>query len=92
MRDYYWTALEAFHAYALIKLGMAEEAAELYAELKDWSGTIAGLTSTSVVFGPMDDLLAGLAELCGDADAAARHREISATVMADVRRQLAEIG
>lgn len=92
VRDYYWTALEAFHAYALIKLGMAGEAAELYAELKDWSGSIAGLTSTSVVFGPMDDLLAGLAELCGDADAAARHREISATVMADVRRQLAEIG
>ncbi|MCH5644013.1 BTAD domain-containing putative transcriptional regulator [Gordonia sp. ABSL49_1] len=92
VRDYYWSALEAFHADTLVRLQMAEPAAALYDELRRWSGTVAGLNSGSIVFGYMDDHLARLADLIGDSAAAAHHREVAATVRADLLRQLDEIG
>ncbi|GAB93774.1 AfsR/SARP family transcriptional regulator [Gordonia rhizosphera] len=91
-RDYYWTAMEAFHARALARLGLVEEGRELYAELSEFSGTVAGLNSGSVTFGPMDVVLAELAELIGDHEAAARHREVVVEVEEKIRRGLAEIG
>ncbi|MGV9714011.1 BTAD domain-containing putative transcriptional regulator [Gordonia sp. NPDC003424] len=91
-RDYYWTAMEAFHARALVRLGMVEEGRELYAELSGFSGTVAGLNSGSVAFGPTDVVLAELAELIGDHRGAARHREIAVEVEEKVRRGLAEVG
>ncbi|MGV9712766.1 BTAD domain-containing putative transcriptional regulator [Gordonia sp. NPDC003424] len=91
-RDYYWTSIQGFHARALVRLGMVEEAAELYASLLDWSGTVMGLDAASVSFGPMDYVLADLAELLGDDIAAQRHRQIAADVEETVRRGLEEIG
>ncbi|MYR07804.1 AAA family ATPase [Gordonia sp. SID5947] len=92
VRDYYWSALAAFHARALARLGMAEKAARLYEELNGWSGAIAGLDSGSVVFGPIDVVLAELAETMGDRQAAVRHRRLAAEVEEKVRRGLAQLG
>lgn len=91
-RDYYWTGNQAFHARALIRLGMVEEARQLYDELLPWSGSIAGLDAASVAFDPMDLLLADLAELVGESEQAARHRELAREVSAKVARDLAGIG
>ncbi|MCX2966371.1 AfsR/SARP family transcriptional regulator [Gordonia aquimaris] len=90
-RDYYWTSMEVFHARALVKLGMVDEAARLYRLLVDWSGTIAGLNAASVSFGPIDVVLAELADLIGEHAAAERHRQIAADVEEKVRRGLAAI-
>lgn len=90
-RDYYWTSMEAFHARALVKLGMVDEAARLYQILIEWSGTIAGLNAASVSFGPMDVVLAELADLIGDHDGAERHRQIAVAVEEKVRRGLTAI-
>ncbi|AZG47230.1 BTAD domain-containing putative transcriptional regulator [Gordonia insulae] len=90
-RDYYWTTIEVFHARALVRLGMIDDARRLYAILKDWSGTVAGLDSASVSFGPMDVVLAELAELLGDDAAAERHRRIAEEVQEKIRHGLAVI-
>ncbi|MET8648977.1 BTAD domain-containing putative transcriptional regulator [Nocardia aurea] len=84
-RDFYWTALSVFQARALVRLGMRNRASILYEELRHWSGTVAGLNSASVTFGPMDDVLAELADLLGDTEATTMHRDRAA----DVREQVA---
>ncbi|MGV9793095.1 BTAD domain-containing putative transcriptional regulator [Gordonia sp. NPDC003422] len=91
LRDYYWSALEVFHARALVRLGLVDEARELYAELSEYTGTIAGLNSGSVAFGPMDVVLAELADLIGKPDAAERHRAMVVEVEEKIRRGLAEV-
>ncbi|TYQ11101.1 UNVERIFIED_ORG: DNA-binding SARP family transcriptional activator [Gordonia westfalica J30] len=91
-RDFYWTAMSVFHARALVRLQMVEAAAELYDELRRWSGTVAGLNSGSVVFDPMDVVLAELAELLGDHAAAADHRRSEAKVRAEVESGLTALG
>jgi tetratricopeptide (TPR) repeat protein len=73
-RDYYWTTMSAFHARALVRLGRVEHARTLYANLAPFSGMVAGLNSGTAVLGPIDDLLADLADLIGEPDAAAHHR------------------
>ncbi|MFC9979452.1 hypothetical protein [Gordonia sp. NPDC127522] len=91
-RDFYWTAMSVFHARALVRLEMTEAAAALYDELRRWSGTIAGLNSGSVAFGPMDVVLAELADLLGDTAAAAAHRRTAVEVQNTVRVGLTELG
>jgi hypothetical protein len=71
---------------------MTDAAAALYDELQHWSGTVAGLNSGSVAFGPMDAVLAELADLLGDTDAAAGHRRTVIEVQATVRSGLSELG
>ncbi|WP_439031060.1 BTAD domain-containing putative transcriptional regulator [Gordonia terrae] len=90
-RDFYWTAMSVFHARALVRLEMTEAAAELYDELRGWSGTIAGLNSGSVAFGPMDVVLAELADLLDDTAAAAEHRRTAEQVQAAVRAGLTHL-
>lgn len=91
-RDFYWTAMSVFHARALVRLRMVEEAAELYAELRLWSGTVAGLNSGSVVFGPMDVVLAELADLLDDPAAAAHHRHAATRIRSRIEAGLSELG
>lgn len=91
-RDYYWSSNQAFHARALVRLGMVQPAAHLYDVLLPWSGTIAGLDAASVAFGPTDDLLADLAELIGRPDDAQRHRRIAREVAARVEADAARLG
>ncbi|WP_431840213.1 BTAD domain-containing putative transcriptional regulator [Gordonia hongkongensis] len=91
-RDFYWTAMSVFHARALVRLEMTEAAAVLYDELRRWSGTIAGLNSGSVAFGPMDAVLAELADLLGDTAAATAHRRMAVEVQNTVRAGLTELG
>lgn len=91
-RDYYWSSNQAFHARALVRLGMVQPAAHLYDVLLPWSGTIAGLDAASVAFGPTDDLLADLADLIGRPDDAQRHRRIAREVAARVEADAARLG
>ena len=91
-RDFYWTAMSVFHARALVRLEMTEAAAVLYDELRRWSGSVAGLNSGSVAFGPMDVVLAELADLLGDTAAATAHRRTAVEVQNTVRAGLTELG
>ncbi|WP_332839075.1 BTAD domain-containing putative transcriptional regulator [Nocardia bovistercoris] len=90
-RDFYWTAMSAFHARALVRLGMRDRAAELYRELRHCAGTVAGLDSASVAMGPMDTVLAELADLLGDPEAAAAHRAGARRVDAEIAASLAAL-
>ncbi|GAB4583343.1 BTAD domain-containing putative transcriptional regulator [Nocardia sp. IFM 10818] len=91
-RDYYWSALSVFQARAAVALGDVAAARVLYADLLPRSGTMAGSDCGSVVFGPMDAMLAELAEAFGDTVAAAGHRARADRVTAHIEAQLAQLG
>ncbi|MGY1722771.1 BTAD domain-containing putative transcriptional regulator [Blastococcus sp. SYSU DS0533] len=84
-RDYYWLVTTTLRAHAAVRLGDLEVAVAARDELLPWAGRVAGLDSGTLVLGPVDDALAEVAGLVGDADAAAAHR----TKAAEVRRRLA---
>ncbi|SIS17404.1 BTAD domain-containing putative transcriptional regulator [Williamsia sterculiae] len=87
-RDYYWSVMTVFKAKVVVAIGDTDTAAEVYDDLVAASGTMAGLDSGSVVFGPVDDALADLAQLMGDRDAARHHRDRAASVRAAVAHGL----
>ncbi|MGN2637715.1 BTAD domain-containing putative transcriptional regulator [Nocardia takedensis] len=76
----------AFAARAAVTLGATEAAAPLFERLSAWSGELVGLDTGIVAFGPMDLLLARLAECAGEHTTAAglseRAREQTARVRA----------
>ncbi|MFE3545419.1 BTAD domain-containing putative transcriptional regulator [Nocardia sp. NPDC059177] len=88
-RDFHWGSMAAFRARVLVRLGETEQAAALYRELLPRAGTIVGLDSGALAFGPFDDVLAELAELLGDSTAAAAHRrrahEVQERLSAELR-------
>jgi hypothetical protein len=85
-RDYYWLATTTLRAHAAARLRDVPVAVQARDELLPWAGRVAGLDNGTLVVGPVDDALAAVAELLGDADAAAGHRRGAAAV----RRRLAE--
>ncbi|WP_280298965.1 BTAD domain-containing putative transcriptional regulator [Nocardia neocaledoniensis] len=91
LRDYYWGAMTAFEARVVARIGTAEAAERLYRDLLPRTGTIAGMDSGSVAFGPVDTVLAELAERLGDHAAAARHRAAVERVLADLATELAAL-
>lgn len=88
LRDYYWGAMSAFEARVVARIGTVEAAERLYRDLLPRAGTIAGMDSGSVAFGPVDTVLAELADRLGDHAAASRHRAAAERVLADLATEL----
>ncbi|MGV9415743.1 BTAD domain-containing putative transcriptional regulator [Nocardia sp. NPDC003693] len=88
-RDHYWSVMASFRARAALGLGDGAAIAECYRDMLPRAGTMAGLDTGSVVYGPVDAMLAELATALGDSSAAASHRTRAADVAAAVAAQLA---
>ncbi|GEM32898.1 hypothetical protein NN3_39050 [Nocardia neocaledoniensis NBRC 108232] len=91
LRDYYWGAMSAFEARVVARIGTVAAAARLYRDLLPRAGTIAGMDSGSVAFGPVDTVLAELADRLGDHVAAAQHRAAAERVLANLSTELAAL-
>ncbi|WP_084161217.1 BTAD domain-containing putative transcriptional regulator [Nocardia sp. BMG51109] len=87
--DFYWPVMAAFRARAAVALGEVEAARELLEALRSSSGTVVGLAGGTAVFGPMDAVLAELAESIGDAAAARTFRARATRVLRRIRVDLA---
>ncbi|MEU3014531.1 BTAD domain-containing putative transcriptional regulator [Nocardia asteroides] len=90
-RDYYWCAMSAFEARVVARIGTDEAARRLYRDLLPRAGTIAGMDSGSVAFGPVDTVLAELADRLGDHAAATAHRAAAEDVLAAIATELAAL-
>ncbi|QLY31975.1 AAA family ATPase [Nocardia huaxiensis] len=90
-RDHYWSVMTVFRARAAIHLGEPHAIADCYRDMLPRSGTMAGLDTGSVVYGPMDTILAELAQALGDFTAVADHRARAAEVERRIRLQLDEL-
>ncbi|MGV9676865.1 BTAD domain-containing putative transcriptional regulator [Nocardia sp. NPDC003482] len=89
--DFYRIISAAFRARTAVAVRDHAVAAELLDALRPCSGTLIGLDTGAVVFGVMDELLAELAEMGGDAAAAAEFRRRAVTTAARVSRDLAAL-
>lgn len=87
-RDYYWLAMTTFQARAAARLGHADASRKLYEELLPFAGHIAGLDSGSFYAGPVDSALADIADLLGDADAAAAWRAAASELTKRTKERL----
>lgn len=72
--DYYWLAWNGLRALNAAALRSVPHARALYADLLPWAGQFVGLASGSLSGPPVDLVLADLADVLGDAEAAAGHR------------------
>ncbi|MFD4431719.1 BTAD domain-containing putative transcriptional regulator [Nocardia sp. NPDC058497] len=91
LRDYYWCAMSVFEARVVARIGTVEAARRLYQDLLPRAGTIAGMDSGSVAFGPVDTVLAELADRLGDHAAATAHRVAAEDVLAAIATELAAL-
>lgn len=91
-RDYYWLVTTTLRAHAAVRLGDVGTAVAARDALLPWAGRIAGLDSGTLVLGPVDDALAEVAELTGDAEAADRNRQGAAATRRHLAEQLAAVG
>ncbi|MGQ4601552.1 AAA family ATPase [Nocardia sp. R6R-6] len=87
-RDHYWSVMVVFRARTAIRLNDSAVMTECYRDMLSRAGTMAGLDTGSVVFGPMDSVLAELADALGDPAAAADHRAHAAALSARITAQL----
>ncbi|MFE5289115.1 BTAD domain-containing putative transcriptional regulator [Nocardia sp. NPDC056611] len=90
-RDHYWSVMAVFRSRVALRLGELEAAAECYRDMLPRSGTVAGLDTGSVVYGPIDTMLAELADALGDPEAAAAHRTRATEVDVHLTAQLATL-
>ena len=91
-RDFFWQTMAVFRARAAIALGAVRVGGELLAELRPFSGTLAGFGSGAVYLGPMDALLADLAELCDDPAAARSYRFAADALVRRLRGDVDSLG
>ncbi|MFG1927611.1 BTAD domain-containing putative transcriptional regulator [Cryptosporangium sp. NPDC048952] len=91
-RDYYWLMTTAMRAHAAARLGDVAEAVAARDALLPYAGRVAGLDSGTMPVGPVDDALAAVAELLGDAEAAAAHRAGAARVRERITSELRALG
>ncbi|MGW6724556.1 BTAD domain-containing putative transcriptional regulator [Nocardia sp. NPDC055029] len=91
LRDYYWCAMSVFEARVVARIGTVEAARRLYQDLLPRAGTIAGMDSGSVAFGPVDTVLAELADRLGEHAAATEHRAAAEDVLAAITTELAAL-
>ncbi|GAB2678471.1 BTAD domain-containing putative transcriptional regulator [Nocardia goodfellowii] len=87
-RDVHRPLMCAFRATAAVALGEVEAARDMFEALLPYSGTLIGFDTGAAYFGPVDAVLADLAELTGKADAATAFRARSAAVLRRVHAAL----
>ncbi|WP_067828045.1 BTAD domain-containing putative transcriptional regulator [Nocardia inohanensis] len=78
----------ALRARAALTLGDAATIRELYHYLSPHTGTIVGIETGMAVFGPMDAVLAELADALGDGTAADTHRTRARRLLEHIRAEL----
>ncbi|NEK57028.1 AAA family ATPase [Geodermatophilus sabuli] len=91
-RDYYWLVTTTLRAHAAARLGDVPVATRARDELLPWAGRIAGLDSGTLIAGPVDDALAAVADLLGDAAGGEAHRRDAAGVRRRLAAELAAVG
>ncbi|MFI1911757.1 BTAD domain-containing putative transcriptional regulator [Nocardia sp. NPDC020380] len=71
----FWSTFTGVRARLAITLDEPEDARAIYADLLPYAGTVCGLETGASSLGPMDEILAELADYLGDPGQAAVHRE-----------------
>ncbi|MFI1915989.1 BTAD domain-containing putative transcriptional regulator [Nocardia sp. NPDC020380] len=89
---FFQTTMSVFRAAAAIELGDLPEMQRLYRLLSPHRGTIVGLETGLLTLGPMDAILADLAEELGDTRQAVVHRARAEQLLHKVRTELAPAG
>lgn len=79
-RSYYWLAVTTLRAHAAAAIGDAAAATATAEELLPYSGRMAGLDNGTLLTGPVDEALAAVAELTGEAELARRYRADAAAL------------
>ncbi|MGW0157888.1 BTAD domain-containing putative transcriptional regulator [Mycobacterium sp. NPDC003323] len=77
-RSYYFVAMSTMRVHAAIALGDLDEARRVAAELRPYTGRMAGLDNGTLLTGPVDAALAAVAEADGDVAQAATYRAAAA--------------
>ncbi|WP_405133220.1 BTAD domain-containing putative transcriptional regulator [Nocardia sp. NBC_01388] len=90
--EMYPVLMSAQRARSAIALGETADVRALYEYLSPHTGTIIGMESGTTAFGPMDAVLAELAEALGDTDTAAGHRELARLLLERIRTELPVTG
>ncbi|MEV6774173.1 BTAD domain-containing putative transcriptional regulator [Nocardia sp. NPDC051030] len=88
----YPVLMSAVRARTALELGDIEAIRELYEFLSPYTGTVIGVETGMTEFGPMDTVLADLAEALGDSEAAAIHRERAGELLERIRTELPDTG
>ncbi|MCU1642670.1 MAG: Transcriptional regulatory protein EmbR [Nocardia sp.] len=90
--EMYPVLMSAMRARTAIALGETADIRALFEYLAPHSGTVIGIESGTTAFGPMDAVLAELAEALGDRAAAAEHRERARLLLERIRTELPVTG
>ncbi|MFF2557654.1 BTAD domain-containing putative transcriptional regulator [Nocardia sp. NPDC058058] len=86
--EMYPMLMSALRAHTAIALGETDDIAALYEYLLPHSGAIIGSETSMASFGPVDAVLATLAQALGDTAAAAAHRERARRQLERIRTEL----
>ncbi|MFB8009683.1 BTAD domain-containing putative transcriptional regulator [Nocardia sp. NPDC056000] len=86
--EMYPMLMSALRAHTAIALGETDDIAALYEYLLPHSGAIIGSETSMASFGPMDAVLATLAQALGDTAAATAHRERAKRQLERIRTEL----
>lgn len=90
--EMYPLLMSAQRARTAIALGETADIRALFEYLAPHTGTVIGIETGSTAFGPMDTVLAELAEALGDRTAAAEHRERARLLLERIRTELPVTG
>lgn len=87
----FWSTFTAVRARLAIALDEPEDARVIYVELLPYAGTVCGLETGASSLGPMDEILAELADYLGDPGQAAVHRQAAEQLRERLREDLARL-
>ncbi|MFJ4652403.1 BTAD domain-containing putative transcriptional regulator [Nocardia sp. NPDC088792] len=87
----FWSTFTGVRARLAITLNEPEDARAIYADLLPYAGTVCGLETGASSLGPMDEILAELADYLGDPGRAAVHREAAQRLRERLREDLTRL-
>ncbi|MEU0538820.1 BTAD domain-containing putative transcriptional regulator [Nocardia sp. NPDC005978] len=88
----YPVLMSALRAHTAIALGNTDSIRTLYEFLLPHTGTVIGVETGMASFGPMDAVLAALADAAGDSGAGDVHREQASGLLERIRAELPRAG